>query len=194
MRIDKILSINYGNKTTQKQQKQNNPNFGKLSISDSVSTNIIRELSRNPEIKELVTLFDKVGINLRAVQYFTQEDACALTRAGKHLRLVDPKIYKGSWANLPYATCLAIDGYEDEDIITTIKNLPKDIATKKFKQYYNESNYPKHFKKNKRFQNSLPPEYMERQQALGEVKDFNRTLSNGKNKSSFWKKLISLFN
>ncbi len=190
MRIDKILSINYGNKTTQKQQKQNNPNFGKLSISDSVSTNIIRELSRNPEIKELVTLFDKVGINLRAVQYFTQEDACALTRAGKHLRLVDPKIYKGSWANLPYATCLAIDGYEDEDIITTIKNLPKGTAAKKFELYYNESNYPKHFKKkNKKVQHSLPSEYIERQQAFNEVENFNRTLRN-----SFWKKLTSWFN
>lgn len=194
MRVDKILSTNYSNITTQKQQKQNNPNFGKLLISNSVSNNIIKELVRNPEIQKLVKLYDEVGINLKAVHYITQEDACALTRAGEHLRLVDPKIYKGSWANLSDATRLAIDGYKEKDIIATIKKLPKDTAAKEFKQYYNESDYPKRFKKNKRVQIPLPPEYIERQKALGEVKDFNRTLSNGKNKSSFWEKLISLFN
>ena len=92
MKINKISpATDYNRRTVQNPQKQNNPSFGKLIIDNfCYSTELIKELVRNPEIKKLVRLFDNVGINLKAIEYTTNYYTHAM-EAGTHLRLVDPK-------------------------------------------------------------------------------------------------------
>ena len=64
MKINKISpATDYNRRTVQNPQKQNNPSFGKLIIDNfCYSTELIKELARNPEIKKLVRLFDNVTL------------------------------------------------------------------------------------------------------------------------------------
>lgn len=189
MQISKIPSVSYNNRMAQKEQK--NPSFGKLIIGDGVSTELIGELAHNPEIKNLVKLFDSIGANLKATMYRTAEDSCAHTRDGVHFLLVDQKMYKRS---RDCATRLAIDGYDENEVLAKIKNLPAGTAIENFNNYYNKYFYPKDFKS--KTQRKLDPEYIDRQKALEEVRDFNRTLRRNEveqKKKSFWEKLSDLF-
>ena len=190
MQVNKILSVNYNNRIAN-QKEQKNPNFGKLLIDDGVSTKVLQEITHNEEIKKLVRLFDDVGINLKAIQYITIENSCELVEGGMHFRLVDPKVYKNMWANVGSATRLAVDGYNEKEIIENIKNLPTGTAIEHFNNDYNKFKYPKYFKiKEQKYNYKLDTEYTEKQKALEDVKNFNKTLSN----KSFWKKLSDLFN
>lgn len=195
MHVNKILPVNYNSRTNQKEQK--NPSFGKLTIDVGVSTEILQELIRNPEIKNLVRLYDNVGIDLKAIQFYTPQDADHLIRQGCHFRLVDPKLYKKTY----FSARLLVDGLHEKEVLEKIKNLPAGTAIKKFKADYNEHNYPKHFKNKKQEPEDdfdLTPEWINRKKVLDEVEDFNATLNSNKKAKqkvkSFWEKLSDLFN
>ena len=212
MQVSKISSINYNNRTTH--QKQQNPSFGKLLIGDGVSTELVQELVKNPEIKKLVRLFDNIGINLKATVFYH------LNREGNyHFQLFDPRINHGKptisrgapWLTLVSAERLEVTGFSEQDIITQIKNLKDGTAIEKFEDYYNYSHeiyYPNRFKRKSLFptdhatKTRILAEEKDRKQALKDVADFNQTLRSNKEhtnkesntrKKSFWEKLVDLF-
>lgn len=193
MHVNKILPVNYNSRTNQKEQK--NPNFGKLMIGSGVSTALIKEIVSNQELKSLVKLFDNVGIDLKAIMYYTVEDTSTLTSHGCHFELVDPKFYR----KRNFSSRLVVDGDNEKEVLEKIKNLPAGTANKNFERYYNKYNYPKHFKNKKQeYDLELTPECIDRQKALDEVNEFNKALSSDKEArqktKSFWEKLSDLFN
>lgn len=187
MQVNKILSVDNHNLTTQK--KQNNPSFGRLIVENSVPTEFVRELVNNQEIKQLVRLCDNIGINLRAKLYWKMYDGATRDRAS--FELLNDKRYK---KQLHMATVLLLRGYNNEEVLHSIKNLPEGTAIRRFEGYC-KCLYPQKSRSNY----NLTPEDKERQNAFEEVENFNKSLSNYKKetetpkKKSFWEKLSDLF-
>ena len=142
MQVEKIL-VQLNNQQIQK-YNQKNPSFGKLFIDKSFDKKLTLELENNSEVKNLVKLFNNVGINLKAIKYSTFKNSCSTNETEVHLRLVDPKKYN-HWMLLNNASRLKIDGQNDEEILSKLKNLPSNTADENFHNYYNYNYYPERF-------------------------------------------------